>query len=229
MGHAVWNTKSHCTHCCMPASERFMKYISGSGGWLTKWPKWTKQKEILKISPECRVKGQLPHLEGGMVGKGMGSTSLRALGGVGLTNYEKALFQGSFRPLMWHYLLTTRNPHFPLSSSHQGGTGVGENLVKGELGTQPHWAPVQGTSTPTSSPGGVTYLIKARQVTQMSYAALYKHLALLAVTISRYVYTSPTPKVTLHPYIYGSLPLVVFGPIAVTYLILPLYMCMQMV
>ena len=74
----------------------------------------------------------------------MGGRSLRALGGVGLTNHQKALSQGPFRPLMWHYVSTTRNPHVPLSSSHQGGTGVGENLVKGELGTQPHWAPVAG-------------------------------------------------------------------------------------
>ena len=84
----------------------------------------------------------------------MGGRSLRALGGVGLTNHEKALSQGSLRPLMWHYVSTTRNPHFPLSSSHQRGTGVGEYMVKVELGTWPHWAPVQSTSTPTGSPGG---------------------------------------------------------------------------
>ena len=71
------------------------------------------------------------------------------------------------------------------------GTGVGENLVKAELGTQPHWAPVQGTSTSTGSQGGATYLIETRQVTQMSYAALYKDLALLAVTIYSYVHMSP--------------------------------------
>ena len=126
-----------------------------------------------------------------MVRKRMGGRSLRALGGVELTNLEKALFQGSFRPLMWHYVSTTRNPYIPLSSSHQGGTGVGEYLVKRELGTQPHLAPVQVTSTPTGSPGGVTCLIKTRQVTQMNYAALYKHLALFAVTMYRYVNTSP--------------------------------------
>ena len=65
MGHAVRDTKSFCTHCCVPASERFMKYLSGPGGQLTKWPKWTQEKEILEIRPECRVKGQLWHLEGG--------------------------------------------------------------------------------------------------------------------------------------------------------------------
>ena len=128
----------------------------------------------MEIRPEYRVKGQVPHLEGGMVRKRMGGRSLRALGGVGLTNHQKALFQGPFRPLMWHYVSTTRNSHVPLSSSHQGGTGVGENLAKGELGTWPHWAPVQGTSQPTGSLGGVTYLIKTRQVKQISYAALYK-------------------------------------------------------
>ena len=31
------------------------------------------------------------------------------------------------------------------------------------LGAQPHWAPIQGPSTPTGSPWGVTYLTKATQ------------------------------------------------------------------
>ena len=190
MGHAVRDTKSLCTHCCVLASERFIKYIPGSGGWLTKQPKWTKQKEILEIRSEHMVKGQLPHLEGGGGKNGNWRQIIESPRGVGLTNHEKVLSQGSFRPLVWHYVPITRNPHFPLSSSHQGGTSVGEYLVKGELGTQPHWAPLQGTSTPTGSPGGVAYLIKTRQVTQMSYAALYKHLALLAVTIYSCVYTS---------------------------------------
>ena len=35
--------------------------------------------------------------------------------------------------------------------------------MTGRLGAQPHWAPVQGPSTPTGSPWGVTYLTKARQ------------------------------------------------------------------
>ena len=58
-----------------------MKYISGPGGSLTKWQSELKQKEILEISPEPRVKGHLPHLEGGMVRKGMGGRSWRTLGG----------------------------------------------------------------------------------------------------------------------------------------------------
>ena len=89
-----------------------------------------------------------------MVRKGMGGRSWRALGGGGLTSHKKALSQGFLRPLMWHVVPTTRNPNFPLPSPHQGGTGIGEWLVKGELGTKPHWAPVQGTSTPTGSPWG---------------------------------------------------------------------------
>ena len=32
-----------------------------------------QQKDILEISPEPRVKGQLPHVEGGMVRKGIGA------------------------------------------------------------------------------------------------------------------------------------------------------------
>ena len=34
--------------------------------------------------------------------------------------------------------------------------------VAGGLGASPHWTPVQGPSTPTGSPWGVTYLTKAR-------------------------------------------------------------------
>ena len=47
---------------------------------------------------------------------------------------------------------------------HQGVGGVrGALEVAGGLGAWPHWAPVQGSSTPTGSLWGVTYLTKARQ------------------------------------------------------------------
>ena len=60
----------------------------------------------------------------------------------------------------------------------QGCIGV----VSG-LGAQPHLAPVQGPSTPTGSPGGVTYLAKAKQVTEMSSADYYIHFELYFVTV----------------------------------------------
>ena len=41
--------------------------------------------------------------------------------------------------------------------------GVGGIGVANGLGASPHWAPVQGPSTPTGSPWGMTYLTKARQ------------------------------------------------------------------
>ena len=44
-------------------------------------------------------------------------------------------------------------------------------------------------ATPYWLPRGVTYQIETRQVTQMSYAALYKHVALIAVTIYKCVHT----------------------------------------
>ena len=85
-----------------------------------------------------------------------------------------------------------------------GGIGVSRVHwgVAGGLGTQPHWsqsrvqhshwfplgsdlphqgqamAPVEGPITPTSFPRGVTYLAKAKQVTEMSSAGYYIHLAL---------------------------------------------------
>ena len=52
------------------------------------------------------------------------------------------------------------------------------------LGAQPHWAPVQDPSTPTGSPGGVTYLAKAKQVTEMSSAGYYIYLELYFMTVS---------------------------------------------
>ena len=54
--------------------------------------------------------------------------------------------------------------------------------VASGLGAQPHWAPVQGPTTPTGSPEGVTYLAKAKQVTEMSSAGYYIHLELYFVT-----------------------------------------------
>ena len=68
----------------------------------------------------------------------------------------------------------------------QGCIGVANGL-----GTLPHWAPVQGPSTPTGSPGGVTYLAKAKQVTEMSSAGYYIHLELYVVTIFICVSTPP--------------------------------------
>ena len=64
-------------------------------------------------------------------------------------------------------------------------------MVAGGQGTQPHWAPVQGPSTPTGSPWGLTYLNKAWQVTQMSSAAHYIPLALLSGTICSFLPMSP--------------------------------------
>ena len=182
MGHAVRDSKSLCTHCCVPASERFMNYISGS----TKWLKWTKQKEILEISPECRVKGQLPHLEGGDGKKGNGRQILESPRECGTCQP----WEGTFPRIFKAPDVTLCINHFLLSSSHQGWTGVGEYLVKGGLVTQPFWAQFRVPVLPLVPLGGVTYLIKTRQVTQMSYAALYKHLALLSVTIYSCVYMS---------------------------------------
>ena len=61
-------------------------------------------------------------------------------------------------------------------------------VMAGGLGAQPHWAPVQGPSTPIGSPWGVT---KARQVTEMSSACYYIHLGLHLVTVCTFVSTRP--------------------------------------
>ena len=184
MGHAVRDTKSFCTHCCVPASERFTKYISGSEGWLTKWPKWTKQKEYW-------VKEQLPHLKEGDGKKGNGGQILESPRGCGTHQPWEGAFPMIFQAPDVTLCINHPEPPFPTLFLPSRGNRCRGIFGEGRTGDPPHWAPVQGTSTPTGSLGGVTYLIETRQVTQMSYAALYKHLALLAVTIYRYVHTSP--------------------------------------
>ena len=77
------------------------------------------------------------------------------------------------------------------------GFGLVRYVVAGGLGAQPCWAPVQGPSTPTGSPWGVTYLTKARQVTEMSSAACYIHLALHLVMVCRFV-SMPPNHIFLH-------------------------------
>ena len=65
------------------------------------------------------------------------------------------------------------------------------------LGPQPQWAPIQDPSTPTGSPWGVTYLAKAKQVTEMSSAGYYIHLELYLVTVCTFVSTPPN-NIFLH-------------------------------
>ena len=74
----------------------------------------------------------------------------------------------------------------------QGCIGVASGL-----GSQPHWAPVQGPSTPTGFPWGVTYLAKAKQVTEMSSAGYYIHLELYFVTVCTFV-SMPPHHIFLH-------------------------------
>ena len=102
-------------------------------------------------------------------------------------------------------------------SEYQGCRGVRVALgMAGGLGAQPHWAQVQGTSTPTDSlwgviyltkaqamapvegpitptgfPWGVIYLGKAKQVTEMSSAGYYIHLELYLVTVCTFVSMLP--------------------------------------
>ena len=61
-------------------------------------------------------------------------------------------------------------------------------------------SPVQGPSSSTGSPWGVTYLTKARQVTQMSSVAHYIPLAISSGTICSFVSTSPNHIFLLEMY-----------------------------
>ena len=75
--------------------------------------------------------------------------------------------------------------------------GLGVHWVASRLGAQPHWAPVQGPSTPTGSPWGVTYLAKAKQVTEMSSVGYYIHLELYFVTVCTFI-SMPPHHIFLH-------------------------------
>ena len=70
-------------------------------------------------------------------------------------------------------------------------------------GSPAHWAPVQGPSTPTGFPGGVTYLTKAKQVTEMRSAGYYIDLEPYFVTVFTFVSTPPD-HIFLHAYIHYS-------------------------
>ena len=65
------------------------------------------------------------------------------------------------------------------------------------LGALPHWAPVQGPSTPTGSPWGVTYLAKAKQVTEMRSAGYYIDLEIYFVTVFTFL-SMPPHHIYLH-------------------------------
>ena len=52
-------------------------------------------------------------------------------------------------------------------------------------------APVEGPITSTGFPRGVTYLAKAKQVTEMSSAGYYVHLELYLVTVYTFVSMLP--------------------------------------
>ena len=163
MGHAVRDTKSLCTHCCGPASERFAKYLSGSGGQLTKWPKWTNEKEILEISPECRVKGQLPHLEGGDGKKGNGRQTLESTRGCGTQQPWEGTFPKIFQAPDVTLHINHQEPPFPTlflpsrrnrcrGKFDEGRTGDPTTLSP-SLGYQhPHWFP-RGEWPTWSRPG----------------------------------------------------------------------------
>ena len=78
-----------------------------------------------------------------------------------------------------------------MSGGYFGVSGASEGVGVSEVyfGWQVDWGPdhigpqSQAPSTPTGSPGGVTYLAKAKQVTEMSSAGYYIHLELYVVTI----------------------------------------------
>ena len=73
----------------------------------------------MKQSPEPRVKN-VCKMWGEMARKDGRQIPQSPRGG-GLTSHDRALPVGYLRPLIWHWLSTTRSPYFP--TPHEGGTG----------------------------------------------------------------------------------------------------------
>ena len=100
-----------------------------------------------------------------------------------------------------------------MSGMHWGGKWTGSPTTLGPspgsqhsywfpLGSDlPHQgqarAPFQGPITPTGFPWGVTYLTKAKQVTEMSSAGSYIHLELYFMTVCTFV-SIPPHHIFLH-------------------------------
>ena len=68
---------------------------------------------------------------------------------------------------------------------------VGQIVGGRRTGSPTTLSPIQGPSTPTGPPLGVTYLTKAMQVTQMSFAAHCMPLALSLGTVCSFVSMLP--------------------------------------
>ena len=82
-----------------------------------------------------------------------------------------------------------RGPFWGCHGSIRGCQGcIG---VASGLGAQPHWGPVQGPSTPTGSPGGVTDLAKTKEVTEISSVGYYIHLELYFKKVVTFVSMIP--------------------------------------
>ena len=83
------------------------------------------------------------------------------------------------------------------------GAVRGVRGCRGALGWQVDWKPkyigppVQGPITPTGFPWGVTYLAKAKQMTEMSSAGYYIHLELYSMTVCTFV-SMPPHHIFLH-------------------------------
>ena len=105
-----------------------------------------------------------------------------------------------------------------------GGTGSPTTLGPSPWSQHSHWfplgsdlphqgqarAPVEGPITPTGFPWGVTYLAKAKQVTERSSVGYYIHLALYYVTVCAFV-SMPPNHMFLHT-MYRNVIWTIFSP-----------------
>ena len=116
----------------------------------------------------------------GGIGAHRGVGAIRGIGGVRDVGCQGCIGVGK-----WIGSPTTLGPSPGSQDSHWFPFGS-DLLHQGQAR-----APVDGPITPTGFPWGVTYLAKAKQVTEMSSSGYYIHLELYFMTVCTFVYMPP--------------------------------------
>ena len=144
-----------------------------------------------------------------MTSHGIGTP--RGVGALGCWGHQAC--QGCIWDGRWTGSLTILDPS--PGSQHYHWFPLGSDLPhQGQART-----PFQGPITPTGFLWGVTYLAKAKQVTEMSLVGYYIHLALYLVTVCIFVSMLPN-HIFLHT-MYRNVMWTMFSPDQFTHILTP--------
>ena len=138
---------------------------------------------------------------------------------VGVLGHQGCRVSGMHWSGRWTGSLTTLGPS--PGSQHSHWFALGSDL--------PHQgqarAPFEGPITPTGFPWGVTYLAKAKQVTEISSAGYYIHLELYFVTVCTFV-SMPPHHIFLHAMLRNVIH-TIFSADQVIHLLTPSILCIM--